>query len=727
MKRLSILSLFILIASSGILFAQDDEDLDVLTDWLYYTDAEQTLYRHLAGEAFNYLEKRNSEVLSLKTNDQWKAYQQEIRNKLRDVIGSFPEKTPLNPRLTGTLERPDFTVEKMIYESQPGFFVTALLMIPSHIDEPAPAIIYTSGHTANGFRSEVYQHKMINLVKKGFIVLAYDPPGQGERIQYFDDKSGGSYIGGATTEHSYAGAPMFLTGSSLARYMIWDGIRAVDYLQSRSDVDPNRIGITGRSGGGTQASYLAAFDDRLAAVVLENYITSMDYLLKSRGPQDAEQNFYHGIASGIDHADILLSFAPKPSMIIATTRDFFSIQGTRETFEEVKRFYETVGKENEISMVEDDHGHGSTPANREAMYAFFQEHLNMPGSSEDLTVEIFTEEELQVTETGQVASSLEGETLFTLHKRESRQFINQLASNRKNMSSHIDVVTDRSKVLSGYREPTEKRTAVFTGRYTRNSYDVEKYFISGEGDYPVPFLMFRPHEFSDRLILYLHPEGKSIEAGVDGEISRLAAEGYTVVVPDLPGIGEMGPGLPRGDSYIGDISYNIFFAAVLTGRSIPGLRAGDVNRLIRTVTSMEKNTIDEVTILAKHTLTPEALHAAAFNKNITNVVLVESLVSYESIIMHEEYDPRWIHSLVPGALRAYDLPDLAAVIAPRRMLMINPVDQNSDIYSTASELDDFEIVKSAFLKHNVPDNLDIENFNEEIIIERILKWLTNVE
>src|SRR5690606_6078198 len=153
-----------------------------------------------------------------------------------------------------------------------------------------------------------------------------DPVGQGERLEYFDPKTGKSSVGGPTIEHSYPGAQAFVTGSSQARYMIWDGIRGVDYLLSRKEVDSDRIGITGRSGGGTQSAYIAAFDERIKAAAPENYITSFTRLFQSIGPQDAEQNFPSGIISGLDHADLLSVRAPKPGLMITTTRDMFSIQ-----------------------------------------------------------------------------------------------------------------------------------------------------------------------------------------------------------------------------------------------------------------------------------------------------------------------------------------------------------------------------------------------------------------
>ena len=723
MKQISVLSLLIVMTFGSTIFAQTDEQLKVIPDWLHFTDIENSLYHHLSGQALDELEHRKAEVRALETEAQWDTYREKTRGKLRDIIGPFPAKTPLNTRITGIIERPDFTVEKIIYESQPGFHVTAVLLLPKNLEEPAPAVIYTSGHTSNGFRAEAYQRKMINLVKKGFAVLAFDPVGQGERLQYFDEESGQSVIGGPTNEHSYPGAQMFLTGSSLARYMIWDGIRSIDFLRTRNEVDPDRIGITGRSGGGTQSSYIAAMDDRIAASAPENYITSLKYLLKSIGPQDAEQNFYHGIATGIDHADLILTHAPKPAIIIATTRDFFSIQGARETCAEVKRFYEISGKTDHFSMVEDDHGHGSTPSNRKAMYAFFQKHLNNPGSNEDLQVEIFSDKELQVTETGQVVTSFEGETLFTLHARHTGGLIDQLEENRQNPYSHSKRVTQQASVLSGYREPNEQSPAVFTGRYVRENHDVEKYYIQGEGDYPVPYLMFRPHNPNNRWIVYLHPDGKEAEAG--GELFRLAEQGYSIVAPDLPGTGELGNGSLRGDSFIGQVSYNKFFAAVQTGRSITGLRAGDTNRLIAAVLSKEEVSADDITIMAGSTMTPVAIHSAAFNQNISSIILMEPLISFESIVMNKEYHPEWVHSMVPGILKAYDLPDLAAALAPRRLLIINPVNQNSEMVSNAEYLNQYEIVRSTFQYHNASKNLGIETIDRTKIDDRVMEWILN--
>lgn len=208
--------------------------------------------------------------------------------------------------------------------------------------EKAPVVIYCSGHSEEGYRNAIYMHIIVNLVKKGFIVFAFDPVGQWERLEYFDPKTGKSIVGGPTTEHSYPGAQAFITGSSQARYMIWNGIRAVDYLLTRKEVDPARIGITGRSGGGTQSAYIAAMDDRIYAAAPENYLTNFTRLLQTIGPQDAEQNMFNAIIRGIDHGDFLLVRAPKPALMITTTRDMFSIQGVLETEKEVAAIYKIL-------------------------------------------------------------------------------------------------------------------------------------------------------------------------------------------------------------------------------------------------------------------------------------------------------------------------------------------------------------------------------------------------
>ncbi|MCU0456290.1 MAG: acetylxylan esterase [Bacteroidales bacterium] len=654
MKR-SILLLLILAS----LTANAQNDLLILKDkWLQYTDAQNSLYHYLSDQAFFMLQARKEKIAGLNTLAGWQQRQTQIKDILNDIVGPFPEKTPLNARIVRTVDKGSYRIEHIIFESQPRFYVTSSLYIPAGLKKQSrnPAIIYCSGHSAEGYRSTVYQHVILNLVKKGFIVFAFDPVGQGERLEYFDSKTGKSSVGGPTSEHSYPGAQAFLTGSSQARYMIWDGIRAVDYLLTRKEVDPSRIGITGRSGGGTQSAYIAAFDDRILAAAPENYLTSYTRLLQTIGPQDAEQNFFRFIFHGLDHPDFLIVRAPRPALMITTTGDMFSIQGAIETEKEVHRIYRAYGMEGNFSRAEDDAGHASTLKNREAIYAFFRKHLNNPGSSRDEETVPPSAEELRVTPAGQVSASLQGETVFSINLREAEKLRQVLDEKRKTPEKFLPDAVASARMLSGYIEPLTNSDPVFTGRIIRGEYSIEKYFIQGEGDYVIPYLVFKPAHPAGKAMIYLHPSGKSAEASAGGEIEKFVKKGITVYAPDLQGIGEMGPGTLRGDAYFRGVSHNLWYTSLLVGRSIVGILAGDLNRLAKTAREEEKSTL--IIGYAKKEMASVLLHAAALGRDFDRVVIPEQYSSFMSIAVTRFYDPTLIMTSVPGALQKYDLPDL---------------------------------------------------------------------
>ncbi|MGI6206598.1 MAG: alpha/beta hydrolase family protein [Anaerolineae bacterium] len=637
----------------------EPENLSVLSSWLLPSGQASPLYRHLVGQAFDLLRRRADTVAALQTPEQWAEYRDDVKRRLLETVGPFPERTPLNARTVGTLAKPGYRMEKVVLEAQPGFYLTGCLFVPEGLKEPAPGIVNPIGHTDIAFRAWYYQQLILNLVQKGFVVFTFDPPGQGERLQYFDPAIGCSRIGGSTTEHSYVGHQCFLTGSSLARYWIWDGMRAIDYLTSRDEVDPNRIGVTGLSGGGTATAYLSAFDDRVAASAPTCYIAGFRRLLESIGPQDAEQNFPAGIAQGLDHADLLIARAPKPTLVVATTRDFFSIQGARETVDEARRAFAALGDGADLQLAEDDHVHGYTPALREAVYGFMQRYLDLPGDPAEEEVEYLTPEELRITETGQVINSLGGESVFSLNAKAAQSLPGAAAQ---------DPVA-AARRLCGYVEPAGEPEAVFTGRYRREGYCIERYMLKGEGDYQIPALLLVPEaEGPVPGLLYLTPAGKEADAAPGGELERLVDQGYAVLAADLLGYGELAG--PKGQP-----TYLETFAGVLIGRSVVGVQAGDIVRCRRFLSSRLEVGGQGVSALARGELCPALLHAAAFDEGIAAVTLVNPLASYRSVATSRFYsaDPS---TFVSGALTAYDLPDLMAALAPRPLTLINVVDQN---------------------------------------------------
>ena len=432
MKKYYLLIFIVLIPMS--LWSQD-ENLNVLSG-IEFSDVENALFHYYTDIVFDDMDKRQSEIAGLKTVEDWKKRQKKVKMLLVESIGVFPEKTALNAQITGIIKKPKYRIEKIIFESQPKFYVTGILYIPNNLKAKAPAIVFTSGHAENAFRWQPYQQVCANFAKKGFIVFAFDPVSQGERKQYWDNGLKKSKVGGATAEHTYEGNQCILIGKSLARFMIWDGIRALDYLLTRPEVDSRRIGITGHSGGGTQSSYIAAFDERIYAEAPECFITSMKRIWETIGPQDAEQVLYHGIKYGLDFADYLEVRAPKPALQITTTRDFFSIQGARDTEKEIKKVYHLFNADNNYSRIEDDAPHEVTKKNREKRNAFFQKHLNLSGSPQDEAVDFLTEQELQITKSGQVITDLGGETIFSLNKKDAEKCIDKLEQERKNIPKH---------------------------------------------------------------------------------------------------------------------------------------------------------------------------------------------------------------------------------------------------------------------------------------------------
>ena len=682
-------------------------DLSLFDYWEYHADHKQTLYNSLTDIALKQLSERKDRVDTLKSKEDWEQRQAEVRLKLDEIIGEFPEKTPLNAKVTGLLKGDGFRVEKVIYESQPGLHVTAALFIPDGLEKKSPAIIYCSGHTFESFRSKVYQHAIINYVKKGFVVLAFDPVSQGERLQYLHKKGKKSLYNTPTKEHSYAGGQCFINGQSMAKYMIWDGIRSIDYLVSRVEVDSTRIGITGRSGGGTQSAYISAYDDRILASAPENYVTSFQYLLESIGPQDAEQNLPGLLKKRLDFADLLEVRAPKPTLIVSTLSDFFSIQGARETYEEVKKVYGIYGVEGNIQMIEDEGGHESTLKNRERTYAFFQKHLKHPGDSSDLDVTIFSKKDLRVTETGQVLTEFNAETIFSLNKQVAIKNAENKELVRDSSLTNHDSISKSVIQITGFENIIIDDDYIFSGTDTYENLTIEKYLIKGNNSRNIPLVVVMPDSIRlNKAILILNPEGKSKEMR-SGLSVYFARKGYHVIIPDITGSGELAPDDKKGDSYIEHSSYNKWYAGILTGKSIVGLRMEDIDKVCAFVLDQYYMEDDIIYGVARGIFTSDLLHNNVVSANFTKMALIDPLISYRLIVNEKNYDPILIQSSLAGVLPHYDLPDLLSNFSPEKLLLVNVKDQLGNNLDLSAEHPDLIRVKNAYRQKDSFENLQI--------------------
>lgn len=607
--------------------------------------------------ALQLLDERQKQIAAISTREQITSRQRLIREKIVKSIGGLPERTPLNAKVVGTLKRSGYRIEKIIFESQPRFYVTANLYLPETGSAPYPGILMPLGHEHGGKAHDAWQRLAITFARNGFVILLYEPVSQGERVQLYDPDLGESKVRNSTNEHTLAGTQCLLLGHSFARHVIWDGMRALDYLVSRPEVDSSRIGCTGNSGGGTMTAYLSALDDRIKVAAPSCYVTNWKSLLETIGPQDAEQNLPPFFLDGLDQPDFVLAFAPKPYLILAAERDFFPIAGTRQTFREVKRFYALMGADEKLNMVEADDEHGYTKPRRLAAYRWMNRWLKgVDAPIDEPEMQLETERELRCTENGQVTMSPGAETIFSLNLEEAR---------RLKPRGKADL-----QRLTAFEKPATRASVRAMGVIARDGYRIERLVIDGDPGISIPALLFIPasEQGKHRAILYVDENGKAAEARVGGEIEGLVRGGNLVLAVDLRGMGETSEDEERTWDIFG--KFYSAMTALLAGKTMVGLRAQDVVRAVDVLTARSDVDISSLSAIGKGAAAVVLLHAAVFDERIRNVTLERMLVSYSSVVEWKIHN-QIFESIVPGALASYDLPDLVASLAPRGVKIIN--------------------------------------------------------
>jgi hypothetical protein len=361
---------------------------------LWFVHAGSQLKDHIYERSRRCFVAGDAQRDALSTPAAVRARQQEIRRNLVASLGGLPSSdTALNPRITGTVSGKGFRIEKLIFESRPRHYVTAHLYLPLDRPRRVPAVLFLCGHLTAAKLDVEYQSVCQTLVHAGLAVLVLDPIGQGERFSYFDVATGEPTIPPGTREHDTAGAQCRFLGDGLARYFLHDAMRGIDYLQTRPEIDAQRIGVTGNSGGGTQTSLVMMADPRIAAAAPGTFLTTRDCYQRTGQAQDAEQIWPGFTRLGYDHEDVLLAMAPKPVCVLAVTDDFFPIEGTRRAVTRARRIWELFPGAPPLEFVEDQATHSYTPILARAAAAFFSRHLL--GNSADFTG--FVPEPLGVT------------------------------------------------------------------------------------------------------------------------------------------------------------------------------------------------------------------------------------------------------------------------------------------------------------------------------------------
>jgi dienelactone hydrolase len=641
----------------------------------------QNYYVEKVRELVRNNRKRRAELSS---REEAEAYLEDIRAKIHASFGPWPEKTPLKPRVVGRVERPEYIIEKVIFESRPQFFVTANLYLPKSISEPRPGVVGSCGHSTNGKAADAYQAFAQGLARLGFVCLIFDPIGQGERLQYLNEQ-GASRYGAGVREHLQGGNQQFLVDEFFGTWRAWDGIRALDYLLTREEVDPRHVGITGNSGGGTMTTWLCGVESRWTMAAPSCFVTTFLRNLENELPADTEQCPPRALALGLDHLDFLAAMAPKPVILLAQERDYFDARGTEEAYAELRRLYKLLGAEDQVGLFIGPRTHGYSQENREAMYGWFQLASGMEVAPQEPELRIEPDEVLWCTESGQV-QELDSRPIYSFTRDRSQE----LASARNEKAEERDALSDRvSRVLRLESLPPfgpeanvpEYRILRPRGsrRYPKphaGSYAVETerqlfslvYRLADEPVYS------RPPRGIPQAILYVSHVSSDSELRSEGWLRELVESERDVPFYscDVRGIGESMPDTCNANSFFTPYGCDYFYAIHGIMLDLPYLGQKTYD-LLRVLDWLASHGHEQVHLVAKGWGALPATFASLLSPLVNRVTLRNALTSYAELAETADYD--WpLATLLPGVLSEFDLPECYAALEEKQLRSMDPWD-----------------------------------------------------
>ena len=622
---------------------------------------------------------RRAERTGLEAKARWKTkadaeqYVRQVQEKIRVCFGPLPEKTPLAPQITGVVQRDGYKIEKIIFQSRPEFFVTANLYVPTGRRFPLPGVVGTCGHSDNGKAAEPYQSFAQGLARQGYVVLIFDPIGQGERLQYPDEKLR-SRIGVGVAEHLYAGNQQFLVGEFLGTWRAWDGIRALDYLLSREEVDPRHVGVTGNSGGGTMTTWLCGLERRWTMAAPACFVTTLRRNMENELPADTEQCPPHTLALSLDYDDFLAAMAPKPVILLAKEKDFFDVRGAQETFLRLKRLYTLLGAPDKIALHVGPTFHGYTKENREAMYRWFNTAVGASSAKEEPKLVIEKDETLQCTPHGQVAE-LRSRSVFSFTRARSIE----LRARRKPLAGEPlrRAVADVLKLPPRQGTPEYRILRPISGRKYPRPHCVT-YAVATEPGIQaavsmlaVEPLVSRPPG-GGRAVLYVADRSSDAELREEPLVAQLLAEEpkATLFACDVRGIGESRPNTCGQNTFMDPYGCDFFYAihSLMLDRPYLGQKTHDV---LCVLDWLEGCGYGEVHLAGKGWGALPATFAALLADRVVRVTLNGALTSYAAIAESERY--RWpLASLLPNVLEQFDLPDCYRALAGKKLRQTEP-------------------------------------------------------
>ncbi len=589
----------------------------------------------------------------IETLEQWEARRPVYRRQLLEMLGldPLPEKTPLKAMTTNTVEHETFTVENVHFQSRPGLYVTGNLYIPKALDGPAPAVLYVCGHAqvkkdgvAYGSKAH-YQHHAAWFARHGYVCLIIDTLQLGE----IEGIHHGTYRYGMWWWNSRGYTP--------AGVEAWNCIRALDYLQERPEVDPQRLGVTGRSGGGAYSWWIAAIDDRIGCAVPVAGITDLRNHVVDGCVEGHCDCMYTVNTYRWDYPLVAALVAPRPLLISNTDKDnIFPLDGVVRTHEKARRIYRLYGADDKLGLHITEGPHRDTQELRMHAFVWFNRFLKD-------------------------ANPIITEPAVPLFEPEALKVFTELPLNQINATVHETFVpmAQDLPVPQSQDEWAAQRSAWMTALREKVFRGWPRHDEAGPLDVrpvadlqPTPGRRLERFEFTSQshvrlsLLVVRHPEAES-----PSRVNLHVVDDPEMIAMDIGSA--MAPNevhaffAPRGlgfDAWSSDERKQVQIRRrfMLLGQTLDGMRVWDVRRVVQALNHIAAIEGLPVELTAQGNMAGIALYASLFEPSVERLDLSELPSTHRD-------GPTFLN-----VLRYMDMPQAVAMAAERAPVVLHRAD-----------------------------------------------------
>ena len=607
----------------------------------------------MRDKAFFYVQQRMLEAYdridnlrnSIDTRNKLEDYIKNVKKVFKDTMGKLPydKDFPLNPKVTGEICEDGLTIKNVIFNSRENVYITGNLYIPAKREKKCPAVLFQCGHSGNGKAYASYQTAARIIASRGIIVLVTDPVGQGEREQYVDE-DGMSVLYPAVENHQQFGNQCFLIGENSIKYFLADAIKSIDFLETLNEVDPEKIGATGVSGGGTMTSLLMAYDERIKAAAPGCWPSSGREYFLSGGAADSEQIWQNVLKNNIDVFEIMLCMCPKPLMVLGALYDYIPLEGVKKLFEETKRLYELFGSENNIYLATEEEMHGYSEGHAVSAADFFSKNLcDDKISISDVSIKPLGDKLLYATKSGRVI--VDFPESLTVYEENLKEFKEAEASENQKPLKDIVYNNRPEEFECNLRHFNNKEYSFYDDGLWVSAY----LWFTGEA-LPCFGVMFKSAENKNKKIpvtICLWTDGTNALSHNADKIREICENGRAAFVVDLFAMGKNLPHKMKGNyeekENLASVSDKITKSLFMLGDSMGAIKAYD---LMQTIKMLKKEISQDVSLYTKGNYSVFAEIA----KKLTDIECdMDSPVDVGDIVTKKYYNTYDLsHIIIPG-------------------------------------------------------------------------------